>query len=117
MNIKTIAVVLALGLGASAFAQTTPPAPKDPLATPRIDKRQANQQKRIDAGVASGSLTQKEADRLQAQQARNAKREEVAKADGVVTKKERTALQHREDKSSKQIARQKHDRQKTAPAT
>ena len=117
MNIKTIAVVLALGFGATAFAQTTPPAPKDPLATPRIDKRQANQQKRIDAGVASGSLTQKEADRLKAEQARNAKREEVAKADGVVTKKERAALERREDKSSKHIARQKHDRQKTAPAS
>ena len=117
MNIKTIAVVLALGFSATAFAQATPAAPKDPLATPRIDKRQANQQKRIDAGVASGSLTQNEADRLQAEQARNAKREEVAKADGVVTRKERAALERREDKSSKHIARQKHDRQKTAPAS
>ena len=88
-----------------------------PLATPGIDKRQANQQKRIDEGVASGSLTQKEADRLKAEQARNAKREEMAKADGVVTKKERAALERREDKSSKHIARQKHDRQKTAPAS
>ena len=111
MNIKTIAVVLALGFGATAFAQSTPAAPKDPLATPRIDKRQANQQKRIDAGVDSGSLTQNEADRLKAEQARNAKREEVAKADGVVTRKER-----REDNSSKHIAGQKHDRQKTALA-
>ena len=117
MNIKTIAVVLALGFGATAFAQTTLPAPKDPLATPGIDKRQANQQKRIDEGVASGSLTQKGADRLKAEQARNAKREEMAKADGVVTKKERAALERSEDKSSKHIARQKHDRQKTAPAS
>ena len=117
MNITTIAVVLALGLGATAFAQTTPPAPTDPLATPRIDKRQANQQKRIDEGVASGSLTQREAARLQAGQERNAKLEEAAKADGVVTKKERAALEHRENKTSKHIARQKHDRQKTAPAS
>lgn len=117
MKIKTVAAMLALGFSAAAFAQTTPPAPKDPLATPHVDKRQANQQKRIDAGVASGSLTQKEADRLKAEQARNAKREEAAKADGVVTKKERAALNHREEKSSKHIARQKHDRQKTAPAS
>jgi hypothetical protein len=34
-----------------------------------------------------------------------------------VTQKERTALNHRENKTSKHIARQKHDRQKVAPAT
>ncbi len=117
MTIKIIAALLSLSFGVAASAQTAPAVPKDPLATPHIDKRQANQQKRIDAGVASGSLTQKEADRLRAEQERNAKREEAAKADGVVTKKERSALQRSEDKSSKHIARQKHDRQKTAPAS
>lgn len=117
MKIKSLAVLTALFAGLTAFAQTAPVAPKDPTATPRLDKRQANQQKRIDAGVASGSLTQKEADRLEAQQQRTAKMEEKAKADGVVTQKERTALNHRENKTSKHIARQKHDRQKVAPAT
>lgn len=117
MKSKIIIAILSLGMGVAAIAQTAPVVPKDPLATPGIDKRQANQQKRIDAGVASGSLTQKEADRLRAEQERNAKKEEAAKADGVVTKKERAALQHSENKSSRHIARQKHDRQKTAPAS
>lgn len=117
MKIRSLAVLAALFVGAAAFAQSTPVAPKDPLATPRLDKRQANQQKRIDAGVASGSLTQKESDRLEAQQQRTAKLEDKAKADGVVTKKERAALNHRENQTSKHIARQKHDRQKVAPAT
>ena len=116
MKIKTVASIAALLLGSAVFAQTPPTAPKDPTATPRLDQRQANQQKRIDTGVASGSLTPKEADRLKAQQERTAKMEEKAKADGVVTKKERAALDHRENKTSRHIARQKHDRQKTAPA-
>ena len=40
-----------------------------------------------------------------------------AKSDGVVTKKERTKLAHAQDKQSKKIHRQKHDKQKQAPAT
>ena len=117
MKTKTLATLAALFLGSAVFAQTPAPALKDPLATPRLDARQANQQKRIDAGVASGSLTAKEADRLNTQQQRTATMEEKAKADGVVTKKERAALNHRENKTSKHIARQKHDRQKAAPAS
>jgi hypothetical protein len=37
--------------------------------------------------------------------------------DGVVTKKERTKLAHAQDKQSRKIHRQKHDKQKQAPAT
>ena len=116
MKINTLLLLAALGIGSAAIAQTTPAAPTDPTATPRIDKRQANQQKRIDQGVASGSLTPKETARLTAELQRTAKVEEKAKADGVVTKKERTVLKHRENVASKRIARQKHDRQKVAPA-
>jgi len=116
MHIKGLQTILFPGLACVAVAQATPPAPKDPQATPHIDKRQANPQKRIDAGVASGSLTQKEVDRLEARQARNAKLEDKAKADGVVTHKERVALKQCENKTNRHIARQKHDRQKVAPA-
>ena len=117
MKIHQLLLVAALCTGAMGTAQAATTAPADPTATPRIDKRQANQQKRIDQGIASGSLTRKEADRLQAEQARIARAEERAKADGVVTKKERARLNARENRSSKHIARQKHDRQKVAPAT
>jgi uncharacterized protein HemX len=86
----------------SAFAQA---------ATPRIDQRQENQDKRIDNGVANGSLTAKEAERMDKQQDRIESMEDKAKADGKVTKKERARLTHAQNKSSRHIARQKHDRQ------
>lgn len=79
--------------------------------TPGIDQRQANQEKRIDQGVASGVLTEQEANRLTHQQAHINKMEDKAKSDGVVTKKERAKLHAAQDRASRHIARQKHDRQ------
>ncbi len=116
MKVQSLIAALVLSLGGVAFAQTAP-APKDPASTPRVDQRQVNQQKRIDQGVASGSLTTTEAQRLEAQQARIAAGEDKAKADGKVTKKERAKLHARQDKASRKIARQKHDAQtQNAPA-
>jgi hypothetical protein len=77
-----ISVLAALAL--PVFAQTAPA--KDPAATPGIDKRQAEQQKRIDQGVQSGQLTSKEAARLEKGQERVQAMEDKAKADGKVTK-------------------------------
>jgi uncharacterized membrane protein YebE (DUF533 family) len=79
--------------------------------TPGIDQRQANQEQRIDQGIASGQLTQREAGRQQQQQHIDSM-ENKAKSDGVVTKKERTRIHAAQDKASKKIYRQKHDRQK-----
>ncbi len=78
---------------------------------PRIDQRQANQEKRIDQGVASGQLTEREANRLNKQQEHINKLEGKAKSDGVVTKKERARIEHAQDRASRNIAREKHDRQ------
>jgi uncharacterized membrane protein YebE (DUF533 family) len=80
--------------------------------TPGIDQRQANQEQRIDQGISSGQLTQREAGRLEQQQHIDTM-ENKAKADGVVTKKERTRIHAAQDKASKKIYRQKHDRQKS----
>ncbi len=109
MKIQHLFIALSLTAFGTAFAQI-PVA--DPTATPRLDQRQVNQQNRINQGVASGSLTQTEADRLGQQQARTAAAEEKAKADGTVTQKERARLQHRENKTSRHIKRNKHDAQK-----
>lgn len=117
MKLRHLRSAAVLGAGGIGFAQAATTVPADPMATPRIDQRQANQQKRIDLGIASGSLTQKEADRLKAEQARNARAEEKARADGVETKKERVRLNLKENRSSKHIARQKHDRQEVAPGS
>lgn len=81
-------------------------------ATPNVDQRQANQQKRIDQGAASGQLTSKETARLEKGQDRVQKMEDKAKADGNVTPKERARLQKAQDKQSRLIAKEKHDRQR-----
>ena len=79
--------------------------------TPVVDQRQANQEKRIDQGIASGQLNQREANRLNHQQEHINKMEDKAKSDGVVTKKERTKIAKSQDRASRRIARQKHDAQ------
>jgi uncharacterized membrane protein YebE (DUF533 family) len=79
--------------------------------TPGIDQHQANQERRIDQGIASGQLTQREAERLEKQKQHINTMENKAKSDGVVTKKERSRLHAAQDKASKKIYRQKHDRQ------
>ena len=79
--------------------------------TPRIDQRQANQEKRIDQGIAGGQLNEREATRLNNQQEHVNKLEDKAKSDGVVTKKERVRINRAQDRTSRHIARQKHDRQ------
>ena len=99
--VKTIAV-LSLVLPTLAFAQAN---------TPRVDQRQANQEQRIDQGVASGSLTQREANRLDRGQQRVDNMENRAKADGVVTRGERARLHQAQDVQSRRIYNQKHDRQ------
>lgn len=79
--------------------------------TPRFDKRQQNQQKRIDEGVKNGSLTQKEQIRLEKEQQHLQKREDRVKADGNVTKKERVGMQRAENRVSEDIYRKKHNGQ------
>jgi hypothetical protein len=100
-----IAAFVIAALPALAVAQATP-------ATPNIDKRKAEQQQRIDQGVKSGELTEREAASLRKGQAKVQRMEDKAKADGVVTDKERKKLTHEQDKQSKRIEREKHDRQR-----
>ena len=101
--LKTILISLMLVTPLAALAQST--------ATPGFDQRQANQEQRIQQGAQSGSLTQREAARLDRGQDRLQRIEDKAKSDGVVTKQERARLQHAENVESKRIYRQKHDRQ------
>lgn len=103
MKTAGIAWMVAM-LPAIALAQTS--------STPRIDQRQENQERRIDKGVASGQLNQKEAARLDKGQARVQKMEDKAMADGKMTKKERARIEHAQDQQSKKIYREKHDKQR-----
>jgi uncharacterized protein HemX len=95
--------VMVLGTGIVSMAQT---------ATPEINRRERRQQKRIHRGVRSGSLTKREAARLEHQQAKTEAAEAAAKADGTVTRKERRHLRSRERHTSRSIYRQKHDSQR-----
>jgi hypothetical protein len=104
MKKQPLIVLVALALAGAAFAQSDP-------ATPRVDRREARQQKRIDKGVASGQLTPKEAARMQAQQGRIKAAEANAKSDGLVTAKERAGLARRQNKASRNIRHNKHDAQ------
>ncbi len=97
-------VAAAFVLPGLALAQTP--------STPRIDKRQENQEKRIDQGVKSGQLNEKEAARLEKGQARVQKMENKATADGKMTKREKAHIEHAQDRQSGRIYTQKHDRQK-----
>lgn len=96
-------VMLALAaalLGSISFAQT---------ATPKVTKRQGNQQDRIHQGVKSGELTKGEAAKLEAQQGKIAVDKAKAKSDGVVTAKERAKLRHEQNRASKNIYKKKHN--------
>jgi opacity protein-like surface antigen len=96
------AVALCAGMSSAAFAEGE---------TPVIDQRQANQERRIDQGIASGQLNQREANRLEREQHRIDRMENRSKTDGVVTDKERARIGAAQNRASRHIARQKHDRQ------
>jgi opacity protein-like surface antigen len=79
--------------------------------TPVIDQRQMNQEQRIDGGIASGQLNEREANRLNKQQEQVNKMENRAKSDGVMTEKERARISAAQARASRPITREKHDRQ------
>jgi hypothetical protein len=106
----TVAVTLAVA-SIGVFAQ----AASAPAATPGIDQRQANQEQRIDKGVASGALNKRETRRLTKEQNLVDKAENKAKADGTVTKAERRRLHKMQNHASKDIHQQKHDAQSAKP--
>lgn len=83
--------------------------------TPRVDARQARQETRIDAGVASGQLNARETTRLDHQQGRVAAAEADVKSDGNVTGAERRHLKRMQDRASANIHKQKHDAQVDRP--
>lgn len=95
----------------TALAFVAWPALTQAQSTPRIDQRQANQEQRIDQGVASGQLTKREAAQLEKGQAHVQQMEDQALADGTMTKRERARLERAQNRQSRRIFRQKHDRQ------
>lgn len=98
-----VMILILIFISGNAYAQT---------ATPRVQRRQVNQQQRIKEGVRSGELTRREAVRMEARQARIQHDKKVAKSDGVVTPEERAKLNREQNAASRRIYREKHDAQK-----
>jgi hypothetical protein len=73
--------------------------------------RNMNQEKRIEAGVQNGSLTNREVSKLEGGQAHVDAKEARAARDGQVTKAEQASVQGAENHQGKRIHRQKHDAQ------
>jgi hypothetical protein len=76
-----------------------------------INARQNRQEKRIEQGVASGELTNKEAAKLNKRQDKLEQKEARMRSDGELSNKERAKLQKDLRKSNKAIKKQKHDKQ------
>ncbi len=75
-------------------------------------QRNVNQQQRIEQGVKSGQLTNREVGKLERGQAKINNKEARAGADGHVAANEQKGIQKAENKQSKRIHREKHDAQK-----
>jgi hypothetical protein len=73
--------------------------------------RNVNQEKRIEAGVQTGSLTNREVSKLERGQAHVDAKQARAGRDGQVTKAEQAGIQRAENRQSKRIHREKHDGQ------
>ena len=109
LNFKTAVAIALAAVVIPVYAQTSATPPANATATPGVDKREVNQQKRIDQGVKSGSLTAKETNNLDKREAKIAADKTAAKADGKVTKAERKKLHKEQNHASATIAKDKHN--------
>ena len=118
---KIVAMLMAALLltGTAAVAGTTKGATKrtQPTTKKRFEARQQKQERRINKGVQTGALTQKEATRLQRQEQRlDTRADKMAASGGKMTVGERRALERQQDAMSRRIYKQKHDKQTQPPA-
>ena len=74
-------------------------------------QRNINQDKRIESGIQSGSLTNREVAKLDRGQAHVDAKEASAGANGHVSKNEQAGIQRSENRQSRHIYKQKHDAQ------
>ena len=102
---KKIIIAIAFGaVGLTAIAQ----------AAPVVNVRQANQERRIDAGTRSGKLTHREAARLKSEQRAIAMEEKRMRArhGGRLTAHDKRIIHARQEAANRHILNQKHDIQR-----
>lgn len=117
-KISSSLAILAVGglmLVGSAAAQSSTsgagPGVVDP-GHPRVNqvnRREANQQKRIGNGVANGKLTSKQANHLEKRETavQNREQADMAKHNGHLTKAEQRGINRQQNRISRSIARDK----------
>jgi hypothetical protein len=76
----------------------------------QVNKRAANQNKRIDQGVKSGALSQGQAKQLHQEDKsiRKEERQDAARNGGHITRQQQKQLNQQENQVSKQIHEEKH---------
>jgi hypothetical protein len=94
MKLRLLTASLLLVLGTGAFAQTT---------TASTVQRDVNQQTRIEDGLKSGSLTTKEAGKLEKEESRIDRQQAADLRDGKLTPQERAKLRREQDRASRDI--------------
>jgi len=72
-------------------------------------QRNVNQEKRIEQGVQSGALTNRETGKLEQGQAKVSRMEAKASRDGRIGKHEQTAIRRKENRQSEEIFDKKHN--------
>ena len=113
MSHRHLFAAAALALVASASFAQNANTPVTNAAENREEHRDANQQQRIQAGEANGSVTRREQRKLEKQQWRIHHAEKKAAADGTVTSGEAAHIENMQDKASQNIHGQKRDEQGT----
>src|SRR5437588_855158 len=112
---KYFALLAAAAFSVAAFAQTsTTTTTTVPVKKPAgVDKRHADQQKRIGEGLENGSLTAGEAKQIENKETKINKEESAMRKadDGKLTAADKAKLEKQENKVSKDIYAQKHDAQ------
>lgn len=97
---KIIFITVCLIVGAAiVFSQIKP--------SPRIDKREKRQEKRIKQGEKKGDLTPRETKRLEKREGKIRKDEMNAASDGVVTRAEKKKLHREMNSAGRSIAQKK----------
>ncbi|MFL5322544.1 MAG: hypothetical protein ACJ790_22985 [Myxococcaceae bacterium] len=96
--------LMAVAVGVSLFAAPA-------FAAGRIDKRECNQQERIEQGMQNGRLSRREAARLERKQEKLRQREMALRGrqGGRLTVAQRERFERRQNNFSRQIAHEKHD--------
>lgn len=97
----TISIAIGTLFAGAAFAQSNYD----------IEQRDRIEQARIERGIQTGQLTQREAARLMHERAQIERLERRARADGVLTLHERARIDRAQDRLGRDIFRETHDRQ------